>query len=238
MKSKQRKVIVILPTLNEKANLEHLLPNILKIQEVSTVIIVDDNSTDGSKDYFEEVKSSRVLVVKRPKRLGIGSAHFDGLIKAKNIGGDLIVTMDADGTHRTEDLRRIIDFSKSYDILVGSRYEEGGEIFGWGVFRYLLTKIGHVVTSVLFKTDLDMSSGMRAYKTSSIPFEKLKKNCTHDYSFFFISLLVYRQANLKIAQIPIRLSFRQNGSSKMVPALMLRGVYTLFLYGTRIRKLR
>jgi dolichol-phosphate mannosyltransferase len=238
MNSNQRKVAVILPTLNEKANLEHLLPKILEIQEVSIVIIVDDNSTDGSKEFFEEVTCERVQVINRPQRLGIGSAHFDGLVKAKEMGADLIVTMDADGTHRTEDLRRIIEFRKSYDVLVGSRYEEGGEIFGWGVFRYLLTKIGHVATSVFFKTDLDMSSGMRAYVTSSIPFENLKKNCTHDYSFFFISLLVYRQANLGIAQIPIRLSFRLTGSSKMVPTLMLKGVYTLFLYGTRIKKLR
>ena len=238
MNSSYRKIAVILPTLNEKANLELLLPKILEIPEVSIVIIVDDNSTDGSKEYFEAVGSDRVLIVNRPSRLGIGSAHYDGLLKAKDIGADLIITMDADGTHRTEDLRRIIDFRKKYDILVGSRYEEGGEIFGWGIFRYLLTKIGHVATSVFFKTDLDMSSGMRAYITSSIPFEKLKENCTADYSYFFISLLVYRKANLGIAQIPIKLSFRRNGSSKMVPTLMLTGVYTLFLYGTKIKRLK
>ncbi len=124
------------------------MPKILEIQEVSIVIIVDDNSTDGSKKFFEEVTCERVLVINRPHRLGIGSAHFDGLVKAKDIGADLIVTMDADGTHRTEDLRRIIEFRKSYDVLVGSRYEEGGEIFGWGIFRYFLTKIGHFATSV------------------------------------------------------------------------------------------
>lgn len=236
--SKQVQVALILPTLNEKANLEHLLPNILEIQEISIVIIVDDNSTDGSKEYFEDLRDGRVTVINRPSRLGIGSAHLDGLIKAKAMGADLIITMDADGTHRTEDLKRIIDLQGNYDILVGSRYEEGGEISGWGIYRYLLTKIGHVATSFFFKTDLDMSSGMRAYKSLSIPFERLKTNCSYDYSFFFISLLVYRDASLQIAQIPIKLSFRQNGSSKMVPTLMLRGVYMLFLYGTRIKKLR
>jgi len=237
MNSKQVQVALILPTLNEKANLRHLLPKILEIQAVSIVIIVDDNSTDGSKEYFKGLQDRRVIVINRPSRLGIGSAHLEGLIKAKALGADLIVTMDADGTHRTEDLKRIIDLQGDYDILVGSRYEEGGEISGWGIYRYLLTKIGHAATSVFFKTDLDMSSGMRAYKASSIPLESLKENCSHDYSFFFISLLVYRQANLKIAQIPIKLSFRQNGNSKMVPALMLRGVYMLFLYGTKIKRI-
>jgi len=89
MNSNQRKVAVILPTLNEKANLEHLLPKILEIQEVSIVIIVDDNSTDGSKEFFEEVTCERVQVINRPQRLGIGSAHFDGLVKAKEMGGRL-----------------------------------------------------------------------------------------------------------------------------------------------------
>jgi dolichol-phosphate mannosyltransferase len=237
MNSKQVQVALILPTLNEKANLKYLLPKILEIQAVSIVIIVDDNSTDGSKEYFKELQDRRVIVINRPSRLGIGSAHLDGLIKAKAMGADLVITMDADGTHRTEDLKRIIDLQGNYDILVGSRYEEGGEISGWGIYRYLLTKIGHVATSVFFKTDLDMSSGMRAYKALSIPLERLKENCSHDYSFFFISLLVYRQANLKIAQIPIKLSFRQNGSSKMAPTLMLRGVYMLFLYGTKIKRI-
>ena len=83
-----------------------------------------------------------------------------------------------------------------------------------------------------------MSSGMRAYKSLSIPFERLKTNCSYDYSFFFISLLVYRDASLQIEQIPIKLSIRQNGSSKMVPTLMLRGVCMLFLYGTKIKKLK
>jgi dolichol-phosphate mannosyltransferase len=238
MNSSQRKVAVILPTLNEKTNLELLLPKILEIQEVSIVIIVDDNSTDGSKKFFEEVTCERLLVINRPHRLGIGSAHFDGLVKAKDIGADLIVTMDADGTHRTEDLKKFLVARNDFDLLIGSRYEEGGKILGWGVFRYVLTQVGHLATSVFFKSDLDMSSGMRAYKASAIPFGSLQKNCNPDYSFFFVSLLVYKNENLRITQIPIELNNRISGKSKMIPVLMLRGVYTLFLYGVKIKKIK
>ena len=238
MNYKQVQVALILPTLNEKANLEHLLPSILEIQEISIVIIVDDNSTDGSKEYFEELQDGRVIVINRPSRLGIGSAHLDGLIKAKAMGADLIITMDADGTHRIEDLKKLLEMRGDRDLVIGSRYEEGGEILGWGLFRYVLTKVGHLATSVFFNSDLDMSSGMRAYKASAIPFDSLQINCDSDYSFFFVSLLVYRNKKLRITQVPIELNNRISGKSKMIPVLMLRGVYTLFLYGVRIRKIK
>jgi dolichol-phosphate mannosyltransferase len=238
MSSKSNHVALILPTLNEKANLEHLLPKILEIQEVSIVIIVDDNSTDGSKAYFEKLQNLRVLVIHRPSRLGIGYAHLDGMIKAKDLGSELIITMDADGTHRTEDLKKFLGMGNDFDLVIGSRYEKGGKILGWGVFRYFLTKVGHLATSIFFNSDLDMSSGMRAYKVSAIPFGSLQKNCHSDYSFFFVSLLVYRNERLRITQVPIELNNRISGKSKMVPVLMLRGVYTLFLYGVKIRKIK
>ena len=231
------KIAVILPTLNEKNNLKRIIPRIAQIKEVKFIVIVDDNSTDGSKEYFQSIKSAKVIIIQRPLRLGIGSAHLEGMKFAQQLGAQLIVTMDADGTHRIEDLQKMINHSSDYDLLVGSRYLKGGTIRGWGLTRNLMTRLGHVATMIFFGSVLDMSSGMRAYRTSKIPFDKLNANCPPDYSFFFVSLLVFRNASLKIVQLPITLDSRGDGKSKMNPLLMLRGVITLLKYGIRLRSL-
>jgi len=232
------KIAVILPTLNEKNNLEILIPQILDIEEVSFIVIVDDASTDGSEDYFQRNVSAKIHVVRRPARLGIGSAHLDGLEYSKNIGCEVAITMDADGTHRIQDLVRMIDYGSYFDVLIGSRYIVGGEINGWSLFRNALTRLGHVATYLFFGSPLDMSSGMRAYRIEQLPFPILRINCPSDYSFFFVSLLVISKINLNIKQIPISLSPRLNGDSKMSLTLMCRGVTTLFLFGLRLKKLK
>ena len=226
---------VVLPTLNERPNLEVLLPRIFKLSKIRFIVIVDDNSTDGSVDYLDSLNESKVHLVNRPKRLGIGSAHLDGIMFARDLGATVIITMDADGTHRVEDLIRILHVNGDYDVLVGSRYLEGGAIRGWAFNRILLTKLGHMTTYLFFGSKLDMSSGMRAYRTSKIPFDDLREFSPSDYSFFFVSLLLMKNMFLKIEQIPITLDSRSFGKSKMNLVLMIRGVSTLFKYGLRIR---
>ncbi len=232
------KSAIILPTLNEKDNLRELLPNILAISAVTYVIIVDDNSTDGSRDYFNEVNSRKLHTILREKRLGIGSAHLDGIEYATKLNVKYIITMDADGTHRAEDLKRMINYSEDSDVLIGSRYLRGGEIVNWSVFRNILTRLGHLATYVFFGSETDMSSGMRRYNAMSVPFKSLKLNCPSDYSFFFTSLLVYKYEKLSISQIPIKLSNRIHGSSKMNFRKMVAGVFQLILYGIRVKKIR
>ena len=232
------KIAVILPTLNEKNNLEKLIPRIVEVKEITFVVIVDDASTDGSEEYFQSIVSEKIHVIRRPARLGIGSAHLDGLEYVKVVGGDIAITMDADGTHRIEDLVQMIHYGNDFDVLIGSRYITGGEIKGWSLFRNVLARLGHVATYSFFGSSLDMSSGMRAYKIEKLPLSILKINCPSDYSFFFVSLLVLSKFNLKIKQIPISLSPRLNGKSKMSPFLMFRGVTTLFLFGLRLQKIR
>ena len=231
------KIAVILPTLNEKNNLKRIIPRIAEIEEVNFIVIVDDNSTDGSTEYFKSIVSAKVHIIRRPLRLGIGSAHLEGMKFAQQLGAQLIFTMDADGTHRIEDLQKMINHSSDYDILVGSRYLKGSAITGWGLTRNLMTRLGHVATMIFFGSVLDMSSGMRAYRASKIPFDRLNANCPPDYSFFFVSLLVFRNASLNIVQLPITLDSRGDGKSKMNPLLMLRGVITLLKYGMRFRSL-
>lgn len=226
---------VVLPTLNERPNLEILLPRIIELSEISFIVIVDDNSTDGTLDYLDRLNETKVHLLHRPRRLGIGSAHLDGIIFARDLGASVIITMDADGTHRVEDVANFLKVRIDYDVLVGSRYLDGGAIRGWRANRILLTKLGHMTTKIFFRSELDMSSGMRAYRTSKIPFDNLRKFSPADYSFFFVSLLLMKKSFLKIEQIPITLDSRNFGKSKMSLSLMIKGVSTLFKYGLRIK---
>ncbi len=179
------------------------------------VIIVDDNSSDGSQEYFDMITSGKLHVINRPTRLGIGSAHLDGLSYAVNLDIDFIITMDADGTHSIEDLIKMIKAPTDSDVLIGSRYLNGSEIVNWSIFRSTLTRLGHFATFLLFNSSIDMSSGKRRYRSQKIPLERFKVNCPSDYSFFFTSLLVCKDEKLKIGQMPIKLSNRIHGSSKM-----------------------
>lgn len=232
------KTVVILPTLNERDNLQKILPRIIEISEVTFVIIVDDNSLDGSQEYFNTITSSKLHVINRPTRLGIGSAHIDGLTYAINLDIDLVITMDADGTHSINDLIKMIKAPIDSDVLVGSRYLSGGEIVDWSIFRSTLTRIGHFATFLLFNSSIDMSSGLRRYRSHKIPLERFKINCPSDYSFFFTSLLVCKDEGLKIGQMPITLSNRMHGSSKMDFVQIKKGLTSLFLFGLRIKRLK
>ena len=233
------KVGIILPTLNEKSNLQLLLPEIIALHPEAHIIIVDDNSTDGTHEYFasnfKNVQNIELLI--RNQRMGIGSAHKFGLRRGIEIGCDYLVTLDADGTHNPTDIQRLLSLNLTFDVVLGSRYEIGGAIKNWSLFRKLLTQVGHQATRMFFGCNLDMSSGMRSYNAKRIPIFSLEAQCPDDYAFFFTSILLLLKKNISVGQQSIVLTSRGYGDSKMTPRLMFQGVRLLFLYGLRIRRI-
>lgn len=234
------KVGIILPTLNEKSNLQILLPEIIVLHPEAHIIIVDDNSTDGTHEYFADnfKNLSNVEMIIRNQRMGIGSAHKFGLRRGIELGCDYLVTLDADGTHNPTDIQRLLSLNLTFDVVLGSRYENGGAITNWSLFRKLLTRVGHQATKIFFGCNFDMSSGMRSYKTKCIPIFSFESQCPDDYAFFFTSILVLLKKKLSIGQQSIVLTNRGYGDSKMTPRLMFQGVKLLFLYGLRIKRIR
>ncbi len=234
------KLGIILPTLNERSNLEILLPEIVTLYPDAHIILVDDNSTDGTHQYLQSMygDSHKVEWHIRERRMGIGSAHKFGLRRGIELECDYLVTLDADGTHRPTDIQKLVSLNSSFDVVVGSRYEEGGAITNWSLFRKLLTQAGHLSTRVFFGSDVDMSSGMRSYKVVAIPLKAIESQCPDDYAFFFTSILVLQKSNLRIGQQSIVLTNRGHGDSKMTFSLMVKGVRLLFLYGFRVKKVK
>jgi dolichol-phosphate mannosyltransferase len=230
---------IVLPTLNELENLRVLYPEIRASFPQAHVIIVDDASSDGTKAYLDSLvqQDKNLHVLFRAGKLGIGSAHLDGLEMARRIQSEYVLTMDADRTHRVVDIRLLWQARDTASLLVGSRYLRGSQIVGWSKFRLFLTYAGHIVTSIFFGTAIDMSSGLRLYNIEKIPFDNLLHNCPHDYEFFFSSILVYRKMGMTIFQVPVVLEKRGAGNSKMTLGLMRRGVVRLFIYGLRLRRI-
>lgn len=230
-----------MPTLNELKNLEVLIPDVLTNYPELDLLIIDDGSRDGTLPYLNSLSgvASAVKFIDRGTKLGIGSAHVEGLIYASERKYEYILTMDADQTHRIADLGTLLKAREELaSMVIGSRYIRGGGVIGWTLFRNTLTRLGHLVTSIFFLTSLDMSSGMRLYRTEMIPLEILKREAPANYDFFFVSVLIYKKLGLKISQVPIKLDPRGYGNSKMSPSLMLKGILKLFKIGFRISKIK
>lgn len=233
--------LLVLPTLNERENLEILLPQIISRGLDIDILVIDDGSTDGSHGFLDAMATNHksVTYLNRGAKLGIGSAHIQGLSYAIENNYQYVVTMDADQTHRVADLDKLLlkRFSCGA-LIIGSRYVRGGGVFGWSIFRNLLTRTGHFVTSVFFFSTLDMSSGMRLYRSSLIPLEVILREAPANYDYFFITVLIYRKLGLDISQIPIKLDPRGYGNSKMNFWLMVKGVVRLIQVGLRFSKIR
>jgi dolichol-phosphate mannosyltransferase len=232
--------LLVLPTLNELKNLEILVPQIIKSCQDLDILVIDDGSSDGSQVYLQSLASnfSSVQFINRGNKLGIGSAHLCGLSYAIERSYKYVVTMDADQTHRVADLATLLETRTSFgSMVIGSRYLSGGGVAGWSLFRNILTRAGHLVTFLFFFSSLDMSSGMRLYKTSEIPLELLQREAPVNYDFFFVSVLIYKKLGLRITQIPILLDPRGYGSSKMSISLMSQGILRLFKIGLRASRI-
>ena len=234
----ESEVLLILPVLNERLNLEILLPRIIGMYPRLELVVIDDNSVDGTDEFMEALRkdNNNIHYIKRFSKLGIGDAHLAGISFAVELGCKYIVTMDADLTHRAEDIYHFLAADPDLDLVIGSRYLNNSNMFGWSLFRQILTRVGHFATTLAFKSRLDMSSGMRRYRTITLPLVHMKLNCPLDYAFFFVSTLVYNKLELKVGQIPLTLNSRNSGKSKMTFRLICRGLSLLILYATRVKK--
>lgn len=231
---------IMLPTINESENLAILLPEIRKIFKMASILIVDDNSNDGTRDFLNSWKKQdpKLQVIFRNNRYGIGSAHMLGIEQISNLGFKFLITMDADLTHKVADAKLIFDALLNSDVVIGSRYLGSNDIEGWALHRRMMTKIGHWITVIFFLSNLDMSSGLRGYRLASTPISMLIRNCPSNYEFFFVSTLVFLKSNLRISQVRVVLQERGSGKSKMSLKLTLRGAGQLMLFGLRLRRIK
>ena len=219
--------LVVIPTYNEIDNIEEFIIQISNF-DVS-VLIVDDNSPDGTGKVVEDITkiNKKINLMKRNEKLGLGSAYRDGFKWGLDKGYSYLLEMDADFSHRFEDLVKILEASSSADMIIGSRYIEEGGSTGWDKRRKMLSSFANKLSKFLLKTKInDMTSGFRCYSNKAL-FEISYATTKSDGYAFQVEMSARAvQKQLSIKEVPIIFNERRLGNSKMSKKI----VYEAFLY--------
>ncbi|MBN1683658.1 polyprenol monophosphomannose synthase, partial [Candidatus Bathyarchaeota archaeon] len=231
------KVGVAIPTFNEKDTLELLVQRLQKvsksIQIPFYIVIVDDNSTDGTGKLADSLskKNRYISVIHRPGKLGLGSAYKDAfkfLLKDSKI--NVIMEMDADLSHKPEYIPSLLaKIDEGYDVAIGSRYIDGGGIDkAWSPMRRLISKSANFLTVLFIGLNLkDVTSGFRAYESYALKTINLDKVRTNGYAFQIDLLSQCKKVGCEIAEAPITFYERKHGKSKLASHSILEFVKTL-----------
>ncbi len=232
-----KKILVMIPTYNEKDNVKKMCHEISMTGIAADVLFVDDNSPDGTGVILDELAKNtpRIHVIHRPGKLGIGSAHQDGIAWVYSQGYSYLVTMDCDFTHSPENIRDLLACADEYDVVVGSRHILENSLNGWNLWRKFLTRTGHILTTVLLRMPYDATGAFRLYRLDRIPSGIFGLVSSKGYSFFFESLAVLNLNKYKIKEVPIALPPRTYGHSKLRFSDMVQCLFFMFSMFWNIR---
>ncbi len=210
-------LLILIPTYNERENVAPILAQILDLGLSADILFIDDNSPDGTGELLDQLAATHpnVFVLHRSGKLGIGSAHIQGINWAYDHDYRLLVTMDCDFTHSPDYIRDFLAQSEVADVVVGSRYLQKESLGSWNAYRKLLTRLGHLLTVLFLKMSYDATGAFRLYRLDRLPRYFLDPIQSSGYSFFFESLYVLHRNGYRIVEIPTLLPARAYGHSKM-----------------------
>lgn len=211
------RTLVFIPTYEEAENAPRMLAELLALGLDADLLFVDDASPDGTGQLLDALAKTtpRLIVQHRAGKLGIGSAHQDGLAWAYEQGYERLVTMDCDFTHSPADVPRLLAESEAHDLVVGSRFLAPGSLPGWNPYRRALTHLGHALTTTALGLPHDASGAFRVYRLDRIPRALFSLVQSRGYAFFLESLFVLSKNGVRVAEVPIVLPARTYGHSKM-----------------------
>jgi dolichol-phosphate mannosyltransferase len=211
------KILLIIPAYNEVENIAKIVAQVEEQSLGLDLLFVEDNSPDGTGAEIERLRQSRswIHVLHRPGKLGIGSAHRDGLFWAYDQDYDYAVTMDCDLTHSADKIAEFLSFADFYDVVVGTRFADPDSLPGWNPWRRFLTHAGHAATRLLLGMPYDATGGFRTYRLRAIPQPIWHLVRSQGYSFLFESLYVLFFNGARVKEVPITLPARTYGVSKM-----------------------
>jgi len=211
------KVLVFIPTFNERENAPKLCEEILALPENLDILFIDDSSPDGTGELLDAIaqENCRVHVVHRGGKFGIGSAHYEGIQWGYEKGYSKLITMDCDFTHPPSYIPKILEMGIETDVVVTSRFLQKDSLIGWNLFRKSLTILGHCLTKMMLKINYDATSGFRLYNLNQIPQRTFDLVESRGYSFLFESLFLLNFNHVSISELAINLPVRTYGHSKM-----------------------
>ena len=220
------KAVVCLPTYNERENLERML-HALADKGVE-VLVIDDNSPDGTGEVADRLAAELgfVSVLHRERKEGLGPAYLEGFGRALAGGAELILEMDCDFSHDPADVPRLIAASSEADLVLGSRYVDGGAIRNWGLLRRFVSAGGSLYARAVLGVGVhDLTCGFRCYRRKVLETVDLAAVTSRGYAFQIEMTYRAIRAGFSVAEIPITFVDREQGGSKMSKAIFLEAIW-------------
>lgn len=226
------KNLIVIPTYNEKDNIENIVNAVLAVNESLNILVVDDNSPDGTGQIVARMaqQNDRVFHLHREKKEGLGKAYIAGFKWGLSRDFDAICEMDADFSHRPEDLKSLILSIKDNDFVVGSRYVPGGETVNWGLIRKAISRGGSLYARIILGHSLnDWTGGFNFWHKNVLQAMNLDTVKSEGYSFQIE--LKYRalENKFKGLEVPIVFEDRRIGQSKMSLKIVIEAFYKVWM---------
>ena len=221
---------IVIPTYNESENIVRLVTEILALPVGAHVVVVDDNSPDGTGRLVDELaaREPRVHAVHRPAKLGLGTAHIAGIRCAAALGLDPIGTMDADFSHHPRYIPDLLAGLEHSDVMIGSRYVPGGGTVDFGLHRRLLSRGANAFArTMLGLTAADCTAGFRLYRLRVLDSIDLDAIFSNGYSFLIEILFLVQSAGWKVGESAIIFEDRREGTSKISKREIAKAIYTV-----------
>ena len=232
------RVLVCIPTYDEREALPVTLRRLRSAVPDADVLIVDDNSPDGTGERADQIAADdpSVHVLHRPQKAGLGAAYVAAFSWGLDRGYDVLVEMDADGSHQPEQLPLLLDAIEHADVVLGSRWVDGGEVQNWPTSRLLLSRGGNAFTRRMLRLELgDATGGFRAYRAAVL--KELNLGAVSSQGYCFQVDLAWRSVRqgFRVVEVPITFVERSQGYSKMSRAIVAEAFWRVTVWGVTSR---
>jgi dolichol-phosphate mannosyltransferase len=237
------RVLVIIPTYNERENIERIVARLRDAVPSADVLIVDDGSPDGTGELADGLATvdPQVEVMHRSEKQGLGAAYVAGFRWGLARGYDVLVEMDADGSHQPEQLPHLLAAVPAADLVLGSRWVPGGRVVNWPLSRQLLSRGGNTYVRLMLGFDVrDATGGFRAFRRATL--ERLELGDVNSHGYCFQVDLAWRavRRGFAVVEAPITFVERELGTSKMNGAIVREALWRVTVWGVthRLAQLR
>ncbi len=233
------RVLVIIPTYNEAENIRLITERVRRAVPSVDILVADDNSPDGTGAIADElaVADDHIQVLHRAGKQGLGAAYVAGFGWAKEKAYDVVVEMDADGSHAPEELPHLLDMLRDHDAALGTRYVPGGSVHNWPLHRLALSRGGNIyIRMALGMPFRDATGGYRAYKMAVLDKIDVSTVASTGYSFQVEMAWRAYKHGFKIIEVPITFTERERGASKMSGNIFKEQLLRVTVWGLQARR--
>ncbi|GAA4633805.1 polyprenol monophosphomannose synthase [Actinoallomurus vinaceus] len=228
------RVLVIIPTYNERENIESIVGRVRAAVPEADILVADDNSPDGTGKIADGLAADdeRIHVLHRAGKEGLGAAYIAGFHWGIDHGFDVLVEMDADGSHQPEELPRLLSALGEADLVIGSRWVRGGKVENWPVNREILSRGANIYARIMLGIPVrDSTGGYRAYRATTLQKIDIDGVASQGYCFQVDLTLRTVRGGLRVTEVPIRFVERTHGASKMSRAIMIEAFQRIAQWG-------